>query len=770
MKKLCILGLLVFFSQIIIGQGSANPIGSYENPALSAAQIIVMNPSAIDTLYWLDPDGNGGDDPFEVFCDMTTDGGGWTLVLLNNAGVSTCPKPTWNEVVNEINYNGTLSADITSFDLFLGVKYWNVLGTEMRLDMGAGPASLSHRASYDFSLDEANYYALNMSGEVISIQAEGTTASPGMYSYHNGRPLSTCDADHDAYTSSCANNYNCASWWYGSCWSGSFWGGGGESFQDAPYWYASGAEYFSYGSIWVRGTWTPVLPTVTTQTVSDITYSTATGNGNITDLGSPDPTTHGLCWNTTGTPDTTDNFTNEGGLSSTGAFTSPITGLQPGITYYVRAYATNFAGINYGNEVSFTTTADVTPPTVQCKDTVIYLDAGGMAEIDTGFINAGTSDDFSLDTVFLSRYEFNCTDAGDNPVWLYAADASGNMDSCQASVVVADTIFPALTVQEDTVYISASGNASVSAGNLIVLAEDNCDIADTIIYPAEVSCSDLGIIDAEITIEDSNGNTTSKTTRVTVMDTISPELVTRDATVYLDDSGNASLEAGDVILSAADNCTLADSSINPSIFSCTDLGTVTVGISVEDGSGNSVTGTAQVTIADNISPVIACPEDQDRDADNSGTYTVSGNEFGPVLASDNCSYTLLNEFNSSETLSGSVLPAGNTTINWILTDETGNTISCSFTVTVNHNLSAGILLDEGLKVYPNPMQDQLIIEITGSGKEFSIELIDLTGSVIIQKEVTEGKTLLNMSGYPAGIYFIKFTGNDYETRTKIIKR
>ena len=98
-------------------------------------------------------------------------------------------------------------------------------------------------------------------------------------------------------------------------------------------------------------------PTVTTQAVTGITTTTATGNGNITSLGDINPTAYGVCWNTTGTPTIADNKTNEGSASSTGAFTSSMTGLSPNTTYHVRAYATNEVGTSYGADMTFTTNA-----------------------------------------------------------------------------------------------------------------------------------------------------------------------------------------------------------------------------------------------------------------------------------------------------------------------------------------------------------------------------------------------------------------------------
>ena len=272
MKRIIITYLIFLLSITLSGQ-TVGKIGGIEDPARigsvridsikslsgfilditykSCKEILANNPTAADGIYTIDPDSDGAGEPFDCYCDMTTDGGGWTLVLLSNAGVTGCPRPYWNEVVNNINLNGTLSANLTSFDLFLGVKHWNLIGNKVRLDMGASPANLSHRAYYDFSLDETNYYSLNMSNESITIHTEGTE-SPGMYTYHNGRPLSSRDADHDAYSNNCSNNYYESAWWYGNCFSGSFWGGGSESFQDAPYWTESMAEYFNYGAIWLR--------------------------------------------------------------------------------------------------------------------------------------------------------------------------------------------------------------------------------------------------------------------------------------------------------------------------------------------------------------------------------------------------------------------------------------------------------------------------------------------------------------------------------------
>ncbi|MDP4103308.1 MAG: hypothetical protein Q8935_00025 [Bacillota bacterium] len=123
--------------------------------------------------------------------------------------------------------------------------------------------------------------------------------------------------------------------------------------------YAKNSGGTSYGT--EKSFTTLKAPTVTTEAVSSTPGEIPIGNGNITDLGSPNPTAHGICWNTTGTPTTSDSKVDRGAASVTGAFTVSMSDLKTGTTYYVRAYATNSAGTVYGNQVTFTATNKLNP-------------------------------------------------------------------------------------------------------------------------------------------------------------------------------------------------------------------------------------------------------------------------------------------------------------------------------------------------------------------------------------------------------------------------
>ncbi len=97
------------------------------------------------------------------------------------------------------------------------------------------------------------------------------------------------------------------------------------------------------------------VPSVETHSVSSISAIDALGGGYVSNDGGSAVTTRGLCWSTAQQPKVRDSKSVEG--SGTGNFTSVIFGLNPGTTYYVRAYATNSNGTSYGNQNSFVTAA-----------------------------------------------------------------------------------------------------------------------------------------------------------------------------------------------------------------------------------------------------------------------------------------------------------------------------------------------------------------------------------------------------------------------------
>jgi uncharacterized protein (TIGR02145 family) len=141
--------------------------------------------------------------------------------------------------------------------------------------------------------------------------------------------------------------------------------------------------YISDGKITISGveknftTNQMTVPVLTTTAIGAIATKTASSGGNITDDGGGNITARGVCWNTAGSPTINDFKTADG--NGSGNFTSNMTGLQGGITYYVKAYATNNAGTGYGNELSFSTGAAVVPTIAITNTTGITMD-GLIAE------------------------------------------------------------------------------------------------------------------------------------------------------------------------------------------------------------------------------------------------------------------------------------------------------------------------------------------------------------------------------------------------------
>ena len=96
-----------------------------------------------------------------------------------------------------------------------------------------------------------------------------------------------------------------------------------------------------------------VLPKLTTAAVSFKTQTSAICGGNVISIGGANVTSRGVCWSKSVNPTIANSKTTDG--TGVGNFTSSITDLEAGSVYYVRAYATNSFGTNYGKEYIFNT-------------------------------------------------------------------------------------------------------------------------------------------------------------------------------------------------------------------------------------------------------------------------------------------------------------------------------------------------------------------------------------------------------------------------------
>ena len=233
--------------------------------------------------------------------------------------------------------------------------------------------------------------------------------------------------------------------------------------------------------------WSFQSPTVTTQDVTGIGSTSATGNGNITNLGSSNPTAHGVCWNTSGTPTTGDNKTDEGAESTTGAFTASITGLAPGTSYYVRAYATNSAGTSYGNQVSFTTgtTTPTVTTTTPSSITSTTASSGGNITSDGGstvtdrgicwstLVNPTTAD--NKISAGPSAVSFTLTITGLNPgtayhVRAYAVNSAGTAYGSDVPFTT-NALLPTVTTTTPsnitTTTATSGGNVTADGGSSV---------------------------------------------------------------------------------------------------------------------------------------------------------------------------------------------------------------------------------------------------------------------------------------------------------------
>ncbi|MHA7100324.1 collagen-binding domain-containing protein [Roseivirga pacifica] len=339
-----------------------------------------------------------------------------------------------------------------------------------------------------------------------------------------------------------------------------------------------------------------------------------------------------------------------------------------------------------GNTASASATVTVKDnisPIVTAKDFLGYLDANGELTISQNDVVDALLDNCSVANVTISKTEFGCAELGENTVTITVTDAAGNTATATSTVTVEDKTAPVVTVQNVSLNLDASGNATLEVSDVETSSNDNCGIASKVLSQTAFDCDDLGTNTVSLTVTDASGNEVTEEFTVTVVDNIAPNVVAQDVTVYLNSNGEALISVQDVNNGSTDNCSLT-LELNKTSFDCSDLGTNTVLLTSTDASGNSAAASAVVTVVDAINPVVIA-KDFLGYLDANGELTISQNDVVEAL-SDNCSIANVTisktEFGCAE--------LGENMVTITVTDAAGNTATATSTVTIADNIAPSL--------------------------------------------------------------------------------
>jgi uncharacterized protein YjdB len=134
-------------------------------------------------------------------------------------------------------------------------------------------------------------------------------------------------------------------------------------------------------------------PTVSMEPPREVTSNSATFRGMIESVGKDRVTSHGFCWSTTPNPAIDNTHSDFGDCATPKEFKSEVTGLQLGMTYYVRAYAQNSVGVSYSDERTFKTSSSVLVTSVSLNQTSLNKTAGDSPVTLTATISPSNATD-----------------------------------------------------------------------------------------------------------------------------------------------------------------------------------------------------------------------------------------------------------------------------------------------------------------------------------------------------------------------------------------
>ena len=392
---------------------------------------------------------------------------------------------------------------------------------------------------------------------------------------------------------------------------------------------------------------------------------------------------------------------------------------------------------------------------------------------------------------------------GTTTVTVTATDEAGNSDVCTFDVTINDVESPIITCPPDITGLGCVvGDVLGVSGLPLALVPTPVDVltfialggtySDNCSSPTESSGEYVDVstppgvlpivVTRKFTLMDAVGNPASCVQIITIEDDEDPIAVCEDVTLFLNQSGNATLYPIMVGGNSTDNCIKRKLRLDKTLFGCDDVGENTVTLTVTDQSGNTATCTATVTVVDDWEPNVICM-DASVPLGPGGTVTIT-----PALI-DNGTYdacgidemiVVPSEFDIDD--------IGPNDVALIAFDVNGNIGFCFATVTILPPVA--IVIDDDIEaedppsnnsvyqtetewvVYPNPTSSQLSITNSTDQQIDNLWVVDITGKQVSPTIISKQSSsyVIDVSQFANGAYFVIIQSGDTQEALRFIKQ